>query len=106
MFPGFKAFLPWSWSEPVLRGADGTGVSSRPVDVSEVGVSIIARALGNVLGVGALAVDAGAGADVEDGAERAAVLSWHAADAEEVLATVSGVGVLGEHSCIIIMLYF
>merc|ERR550517_1751853 len=82
----------WSWSEPVLRGADGTGVSSRSVDVSEVGVSIIARALGNVLGVGALAVDAGAGADVEDSAERAAILSRHAADAEEVLATVSGVG--------------
>ena len=99
--PSFSLFLvisPWSGPEPVLRGSDGSGVSTRPVDVSKVLALVVARALRHVLRVGALAVHAGAGAHVEDGAERATVLSGNSSDAEEVLAAVGGVGVLCEHS--------
>merc|ERR550534_797318 len=87
-----------SGPEPVLRGSNGSGVSARPVDVSKVLALVVARALRHVFRVSTLAVHAGAGADVEDSAERATVLSWHSSDAEEVLAAVSGVGVLREHS--------
>ena len=94
----FNDYLPRSGPEPVLRRSDGSGVSARPVDVSKVLALVVARALRHVLRVGALAVHAGAGAHVEDGAERATVLSGNSSDAEEVLAAVGGVGVLCEHS--------
>merc|ERR550534_1354783 len=42
----------WSGPEPVLRGSDGSGVSTRPVDVSKVLALVVARALRHVLGVG------------------------------------------------------